>query len=155
MSTLLLATDDSDPAREAASYILQNYSPSEYSIIVVSVAAAPDIMKQYARSVEPEQDLVDSLSDKLRDEVRKDARDISEVTAERFTSADYDVKVEVPIGRPGEEICRLAESEAVDGIVMGRRGRGRIGEILLGSVSHYVVHHASCAVTLVPSQSEA
>lgn len=153
MPTLLLATDDSEPAREAGSYLLRTFSPGEYSLIVVSVASAPDIINQYALGLETESDTKESLSEERREAVTRQARKIGEATADRFDSADFDVSVEAPLGRPGEEICELAEKEEVDTILMGRRGRGRVGELLLGSVSQYVVHHAPCAVTILPRLS--
>ncbi|NEO65320.1 MAG: universal stress protein, partial [Moorea sp. SIO4G2] len=34
-------------------------------------------------------------------------------------------------------------------IVLGRRGLGGLKEMVLGSVSNYVVHHAPCSVLVV------
>ncbi|NEO28803.1 MAG: universal stress protein, partial [Kamptonema sp. SIO4C4] len=34
-------------------------------------------------------------------------------------------------------------------VIIGRRGRVGLSEILLGSVSNYVLHHAPCAVMVV------
>jgi nucleotide-binding universal stress UspA family protein len=53
------------------------------------------------------------------------------------------------VGNPGEEICEYARKTDVDSIIMGRRGRGEVRELLLGSVSQYVVHHTDLPVTLV------
>jgi len=47
---------------------------------------------------------------------------------------------------PGLRICNLARDWAADLILLGRRGRRGLKEILLGSVSNYVVHHAPCSV---------
>ena len=46
-------------------------------------------------------------------------------------------------------ICEFAKSNNIDLIVLGRRGRKRLEEMFLGSVSNYVVHHASCSVLVV------
>ena len=42
-----------------------------------------------------------------------------------------------------------AKKWGADLIVIGRRGRKNISEILLGSVSNYVIHHAPCSVLVV------
>lgn len=52
-------------------------------------------------------------------------------------------------GEPGPQICDIARHYNADLIVIGRRGRGRIQSALLGSVSHYVLHHAHCSVLII------
>ncbi|WP_414565407.1 MULTISPECIES: universal stress protein [unclassified Anabaena] len=54
-----------------------------------------------------------------------------------------------PLGDPGRTICKLAINWSADLIMMGRHGRSGLAEILLGSVSSYVVHHAPCSVHIV------
>lgn len=46
-------------------------------------------------------------------------------------------------------ILGLIEREGVDLVVMGRRGLGDLGGLLLGSVSHKVAHLADCACLTV------
>lgn len=58
------------------------------------------------------------------------------------------------IGNPGEEICNLAQSWQADVIVMGRRGLLGFSEMLFGSVSNYVFHHAPCAVLIVQHEDQ-
>jgi nucleotide-binding universal stress UspA family protein len=53
------------------------------------------------------------------------------------------------IGDPGKQICQKALESKADLIIVGRRGRSGLSEILLGSVSNYVVHHAACSVLVV------
>ena len=52
-------------------------------------------------------------------------------------------------GDPGSRICALARNWKADLIVLGRRGRKGFSELLMGSVSNYVLHHAPCSVLTV------
>ena len=47
------------------------------------------------------------------------------------------------------EIVRVAKLEGVDPIMMGTRGMGALGKLLLGSTANKVVHLAEVPVTLV------
>ncbi len=57
------------------------------------------------------------------------------------------------LGDPGDLICQIAREEAVDLILVGRRGRSGLSEMLLGSVSNHVMHHAPCSVLTVQGQA--
>jgi len=52
-------------------------------------------------------------------------------------------------GSPGRTICDVARTWGADTIVMGRRGHSGLTELILGSVSNYVLHHAPCSVLTV------
>jgi len=58
-------------------------------------------------------------------------------------------ETQLVIGGRGEEICNLANSGEYDLVVVGRRGLNRIEELLLGSVSSYVVRHSRVPVMVV------
>jgi nucleotide-binding universal stress UspA family protein len=53
------------------------------------------------------------------------------------------------LGSPGRTICELANSWGADLIVIGRRGHSGISELIMGSVSNYVMHHAPCSVLTI------
>jgi nucleotide-binding universal stress UspA family protein len=55
----------------------------------------------------------------------------------------------VVTGHAAEEIVNFARDQGYDHIVMGSRGRSLVRELLLGSISEAVMHHAPCAVTIV------
>lgn len=66
-------------------------------------------------------------------------------------TAKPEVDTEVCYGIPYEEIVRLVQERGVQLVVMGTQGRGFVGEIFLGSVSHNVVRHSVAPVLLIPS----
>jgi nucleotide-binding universal stress UspA family protein len=55
-------------------------------------------------------------------------------------------------GIPGPQICDRARDWRADLVVLGRRGVHGIREVVLGSVSNYVLHHAPCSVLVVQGQ---
>jgi nucleotide-binding universal stress UspA family protein len=52
-------------------------------------------------------------------------------------------------GAPGKVICHLASTIDADLIIVGRRGHSGLNELMAGSVSNYVMHHANCSVLIV------
>ncbi len=52
-------------------------------------------------------------------------------------------------GDSGPLICEAAKNWVADSIVMGRNQKSQLNEILLGSTSNYVVHHAPCSVIVI------
>jgi nucleotide-binding universal stress UspA family protein len=61
-----------------------------------------------------------------------------------------DIRIELPYGSPKKEIIDHTRLGDVSLVVMGSQGRGFIGEIFLGSVSHAVARHSEVPVLLVP-----
>jgi nucleotide-binding universal stress UspA family protein len=56
-----------------------------------------------------------------------------------------------PADRPAHAIADAAEDVAADVIVVGTRGQTPIGGLLLGSVTHRLLHIAPCPVLAVPA----
>jgi nucleotide-binding universal stress UspA family protein len=52
-------------------------------------------------------------------------------------------------GDPAEEILALLHEQPFDLLCMGARGRGRVANVLLGSVSAAVLHHSPVPVTVL------
>jgi nucleotide-binding universal stress UspA family protein len=61
-----------------------------------------------------------------------------------------EVETESPYGDAAEIIIEAARRDQVDMIVLGKRGRGRLSGLVLGSVSQKVVSVAPCPVVVVP-----
>ncbi|MEO0456463.1 MAG: universal stress protein [Cyanobacteria bacterium P01_A01_bin.114] len=71
------------------------------------------------------------------------------------TQAGVSAKLTQMTGTPEDLICNLARTWQADVIVIGSRGRRGLRELLLGSISNYVTHHAPCSVWVVRSQPPA
>lgn len=58
------------------------------------------------------------------------------------------------VGAPGKVICKAAQRWNADLIVVGHRGRSGLSELILGSVSNYVMHYAPCSVIVVKDPTD-
>ncbi len=72
-----------------------------------------------------------------------------QILASQAISVGISTELSQNHGSPGQTICDLALNWSADLIVMGRRGRSGINELILGSASNYVLHHACCSVLVV------
>ena len=78
------------------------------------------------------------------------ARDVVATAAARCLKLGVQqVDEQVLVGNPRDVVVRTAAELGADLIVMGRRGLGRIADLLLGSVSHRVTQTADCACLTV------
>jgi len=69
---------------------------------------------------------------------------------EMLGNEGVDIDYTITWGAPAEVIHKLAKSEKVDMIFAGRRGRSNLFDMLLGSVSNKLAHHAGVPIVLVP-----
>jgi len=74
------------------------------------------------------------------------AKDVAAEAAKR--AGDVAVEVIARCDRPEDVL--VEESKGAAMLVVGSRGHGAVGSLLLGSVSNYVVHHATCPIVIVP-----
>jgi nucleotide-binding universal stress UspA family protein len=68
---------------------------------------------------------------------------------EKARSLDVEVKTDMAVGHPAEQIIHRAETDGVDLIILGRRGRSMISRMMLGSVSERALRYAHCPVMVV------
>jgi nucleotide-binding universal stress UspA family protein len=110
------------------------------SILTVGGNLSGDEMKQLARAEGDVGNALDALSEQVLAHAKQGAQ----------RAGVSDVEVHAGWGDPAEVIIETARRQQVDAIVMGRRGRGRLAGLLLGSVSQKVASLAPCVVILVP-----
>jgi nucleotide-binding universal stress UspA family protein len=69
--------------------------------------------------------------------------------ANKLIKAGYVVDEVVRLGKPADEILKVASKKKVDLIVTGAKGMGAVARFLLGSISTKVVQHSACSVLVV------
>lgn len=85
----------------------------------------------------------------IRDYGNSELRETSEaMSGFRENFPDVKVRQEVMKGSPVKALVKASENAAL--LVVGSRGLGGFRGLLLGSVSHAVVHKAGCSVAVVP-----
>jgi nucleotide-binding universal stress UspA family protein len=64
-------------------------------------------------------------------------------------------RVLIEEGHAGPCLAEVAQDERADLVVTGRRGLSGLAELVQGSVSAYLTHHAPCPVAAVPALTRA
>jgi nucleotide-binding universal stress UspA family protein len=121
------------------------YDRAAITLLVVVPNIAVDAMRWTSVPGAPAPD-----TGALQSEADAKAQKLLRRTIDRLP-AELPVKYRIRRGKPGSEICaQAAECGEYRAILLGARGRGRLGT-LTGSVSSYVLHHAHTNVIVVHS----
>lgn len=68
---------------------------------------------------------------------------------EMTEKAGIESKTTILKGKPNQEIIKYVNAGNIDKLVLGSRGLNVFQEMVLGSVSHKVMKHVDCPVTIV------
>jgi nucleotide-binding universal stress UspA family protein len=142
MQHILVATDGSTGADRAVDVAgeLAKAVGGQLSIVTIGGNLSDDETRQLARAEGNIGDALEALSAQILMAAKDRARRLGVTT----------VEVQTGWGDAAEQIIALAKHKNADAIVLGRRGRGRLAGLLLGSVSQKVVSLAPCTVIVVP-----
>lgn len=140
MRRILLATDGSINAEDAARFLSRLPHDQRFELTVLTVLEVPYVNLHYP-TVEWIQECVD------RDRLR--ARETFGKVKEMFEGANVLLDHVVREGNRGAAIVEVAKEINADLVVMGARGHSTVSRILLGSTSDFVATHAHCSVLVV------
>ena len=136
---ILIPSDGSDPAHRAVAHVLSLAARGlSMDVHLLNVQSA---VRGSAASLVPARELEDYHRDEGMRALGESIRQIE--------AAGLKPHAHVCVGDPGESILAFAERLQCEHIVMGTRGHGIVGTLLLGSVAQHVVVHASLPVTLL------
>lgn len=140
---IVVGIDASDYSREALRWAISFSQPGD-TIELVHAWDLPAVAGVEALDLEPGPFAV--AADRL-------LRDAADEVLEDEERQLVDLVFSPVNGRPAGALVQ--KSEDAELIVVGRRGRGGFRSLLIGSVSHEVVHHARCPVVVTPLSSSA
>jgi len=99
-----------------------------------------EIVKSVTRNHPLNQSLVQATEEKLEWEIRNHFNE---------NNVSYETHLLISSRSTGESLVWFAKLEKTDEIIIGARKRSKVGKLLLGSTSQYVVLHASCPVVTI------
>ena len=68
---------------------------------------------------------------------------------DHMKEAGFSVTARLEFGPPRQTICKMANNEEFQLMIIGRReSTGEIRDVLFGSVANYVLHNVACPVLL-------
>lgn len=146
MKRILVATDGSEHALTAAQFAAELAAGMGAELHVLAVAyrdrSEDEELREFAK--------IEHLGGMLNviGEIAKSHAEQARRQAE--TQGVKTVKVSVAERDPTEEILAYIKNNAIDAVVVGRRGRSRITGLLLGSVSQKLATLAPCIVIICP-----
>jgi nucleotide-binding universal stress UspA family protein len=137
LKRILCATDFSPAADHALAYALSMAEEAQGTLTLVHV-------REDARPAD-----ATSGHGVLADDLARDAQRLRDAVSPQARLWCETTEV-VPLGRPAEEIVRLAREREAQVIVMGVHGRNVLDLMLFGSTSHQVIRTAPCPVLIIP-----
>jgi nucleotide-binding universal stress UspA family protein len=142
MRHIMVATDGSSAADRAVDFAAELAKATGGTLHIVTIAGglSGDAMRRLAQAEGHVGDSLEALSIQTLMQARGRVQRVGVVA----------IDIETGWGDPAEAIIEISQRKGVDVIVLGRRGRGRLAGLLLGSVSQKLVSLAPCAVVVVP-----
>lgn len=83
--------------------------------------------------------------------LRRVTRHLEHVADRVRRDTDAKVMTQALVGKPGPSLCGAAT--AADLLVVGRRGRGGVAGLVMGSVADHCVRHADVPVAVIPTEA--
>ena len=143
---ILIAYDGSDDARHAIAEAGALLGGSHAKVVYVRPPTESIAAHLEGHPVLEEADGIDAAD---RDTAQRLAAEGAQLARDAGLTAEP--RVATAIDAVADTIIAAAEESAAAVIVLGSRGRRGLRSLLLGSVSHHVVHHARRPVLILPS----
>jgi nucleotide-binding universal stress UspA family protein len=85
----------------------------------------------------------------IRDNAGQAGKQLLDSKRALLEQAGFTVEARLEFGERRQTICRMANEEGFELVILGRReSTGEIRDVLFGSVANYVLHNVACSVLL-------
>lgn len=144
IKTILVAIDGSAHSKRALEFACEIARKYESSLHLVHVAQQP--MSDHVLTLGAASVMVSGS----KADLKKAGKQVMEAAADvAHRMGCKSVTTEVTSGDPARRIIDAAKTVEANMIVLGSRGLGEISGLLLGSVSHKVIHLSPCTCVTV------
>jgi len=144
ISNILVAMDGSESSVRAYEYASFLAKKCDATLLIVNIN---DTFERVSRNIKEFREIAKQIEEEGGTAVTIQV--LEDYQSRAKDSGIKDVKIIRREGNAAAEILLIADEEKVDAIVIGSTGMNTVKEFLLGGVSHKVIHHAKCLVTLV------
>ncbi|KAJ3214111.1 hypothetical protein HDU67_002067 [Dinochytrium kinnereticum] len=128
-------------------YTLHHVLHATDTLILLRVLSDEECWEVYEKDNDDEENCLERGLERL---AGKMVGEFEEVVRREGAGWDGVVVVDVKVGNAKVVVCDVAREMNAHLLVVGKRGLGTIKKLMLGSVSDYVVKHATCPVLVVP-----
>jgi len=137
-------------ALEVAVQIAKKFHGKVALIHVYSVSVTPIMIPEPSTFTPPAAPIMAPVEiSKVTEAARDAGKRILSDGEDKVKAEKVEVETMLREGHTVQEIIKTAKEGNIDLIVIGARGISHIRELLLGSVTDGVIHHASCPVLVV------
>lgn len=139
---ILVPVDGSAAALSAANYARKVAEKFDSAVTLLHVVEHPGYL-----SLDDE-----NLPSGLIQDMDKNGEQILAEALKQFVDFDGRVITRLEYGHAGIRISEFCKENGYSLIIMGRRGLSGIKKLLLGSVSNYVLHYATCPTLIIKEE---
>jgi nucleotide-binding universal stress UspA family protein len=133
---LLVAFDGSPQSKKAVEVAMQLSACLDAEIVVFAVAQLPKpaTMAEVRAALDDAREHYNAAFEKLVNSAKE---------------CGLEMKTEIAVGRPADQIIRRAEGSGIDMVLLGHRRASRFRKLVMGSISAQVLKYAHCPVMFV------
>lgn len=151
MGRIVVGVDGSEPSLNALRYAADEARRREAKLTILHAWILPVFESAPDPFLIEWSGPVDADPEATINAMRAAAENVVDDAVEALGDAATGLEIERLVVEDRPERALVDAAEGADLLVLGSHGHSRLHDLVLGSVSHYCVQHASCPVETVPA----